>query len=234
MKITYRFGTSIITIGGRLELESVDNVQVVISVTDVPPDRDLYSKYEVYWYPWIENGQLTPFESIAACLYTIDSTIRRGVNIFIHCDAGTHRSPSMFGFYLKSYLPNDRLGIVENRLEKDCIFSDPNRYADSYCKQYPALVPLLNWLPTGKRLDQSNLWPSILYFGSTPLLQYLKFLDWKKTFSNLKCVITPKVVYKNSRINFGHDWVDVEVGTAWIQTRCGHCNKIKSLRPRDA
>lgn len=86
--------------------------------------------------PFNEEGNPT-IETVASFLQTLDYQIRvlRLKRIYIHCDLGSHRAPSMFGFYLFVYHPKTIKNIVKN---KELInlqpieWSNPRNYLRDY------------------------------------------------------------------------------------------------------
>ncbi|MCX9024672.1 MAG: hypothetical protein OIN85_01085 [Candidatus Methanoperedens sp.] len=141
---TYKVGDTVVHVAGRPDYrpEAIDKnylakVYAWLSVTDrfVPPPPGAYSQ----WSPWIENGP-PDMEVLFTCLkvlhYWIDEL--KLPEVVIHCDAGTHRSVTVFGAYLRTYHPEKAQEISDNftMLNRDHR-SDPLEYWDSYVEECP-------------------------------------------------------------------------------------------------
>lgn len=75
-----------------------DQIDVWVSVTDA--ETLLPPKTNYLWFPWHEPRPVDAlvFSSFAAAMNQIHA--RGEQTIYLHCDAGTHRSPAMFGWWL--------------------------------------------------------------------------------------------------------------------------------------
>lgn len=114
-----------------------------ISVTD----RFLtYPVGRHFWFPWIESGPPKP-----EVLYGVLKTLNYWIDdlglarIYLHCDAGTHRSPTVFGAYLDIYHDDiaksvaDTVKLVNKTPETH---SCALLYWQSYVRDYPKLKTL--------------------------------------------------------------------------------------------
>lgn len=67
-----------------------------------------------YWFPWKEQSENFPdtvlFGSLKILNYWINEL--KLPRIYIHCDAGTHRAPSVFGAFLFAYYKEQTLDIL--------------------------------------------------------------------------------------------------------------------------
>ena len=109
------------------------------------------------WNPWNEGGQ-PPIEVIFAVLKTLDYWIHdlRLPRIYIHCDGGTHRAVTLFGFYLLAYQKEKAQQINETKLLIGRIpehWSNPIEYAKDYVKEnkIPQIDLFLNKLQEGSK-----------------------------------------------------------------------------------
>lgn len=145
---SYVVGNTTIYVGGRpdyrpegIDKDFVSSVEGWLSVTDrfiaYPPTA------VSAWFPWRESGPPSP-EVLYGTLKTLNYWIKelRLKTIYLNCDAGTHRSPSVFGAYLSTYYPDEVEKIVasvvlhnKNPEHHSC----PKKYWDSYVVQYPEL-----------------------------------------------------------------------------------------------
>lgn len=124
-----------------------DHADAYLSVTDTftvgIPGKHLV------WCPWNE-GQAPTKELIYACNKVLNFWVHYLKLDFIQvfCDAGSHRSPSIFGMYLLTFFPNEAEDIVKNRVglnirSQDKTQSDPLEYAKKYLNKNPELWLLL-------------------------------------------------------------------------------------------
>ena len=99
-------------VGARLDynpsekIERLDRNNIVLDAALSLTDR-LVKTNSIYnysaWFPWIE-GKYPTEEVVFGSLMTLRHWVidLRLETIYIHCDAGTHRSPTMMGFYLNA------------------------------------------------------------------------------------------------------------------------------------
>lgn len=102
--------------------------------------------------PWNEGGQ-PQVETIFAALKTLDYwvNILKLPKIYLHCDGGTHRAVTLFGFYLLAYHPETAQQINESyKLVRRQNWSNPLSYADTYIKEnkIPGLKLILEHIKT--------------------------------------------------------------------------------------
>ena len=117
------------------------------------------------WCPWNENGKPTP-----ECLFSSIKTLYEWVEyakfkrIYVHCDAGTHRAPTIFGMFLMAYYPDQAEEICSNFIpvERGPYTknpSDPIVYAKTYIDE-------LNWirdlLPLIKKAESLDTWVDLV------------------------------------------------------------------------
>lgn len=136
----YIIDNSIVMIGNRPDFYGTTNdfyksVDGWINVSDrfVRHEKNVNNLF----LPWNEGGQ-PQIEIIFSFLKTLDYWINelKLKRIYISCDGGTHRAPSMFGFYLLSYEKLKAKEINNNyRLVNRDHWSNPLEYANTYLKQ---------------------------------------------------------------------------------------------------
>ena len=87
--------------------EFLNKIDGFINVTDRLVQYPKNKSYQ--WFPWNEGGSPT-YEAIFGVLKTLNYWVNSGEykHIYIHCDGGTHRAVSMFGFYLRGYHPEEK------------------------------------------------------------------------------------------------------------------------------
>lgn len=127
------------------------------------------------WSPWNEDGS-PQYETLFSVLKTLNYWVNdlKLNRIFINCDAGTHRSVTLFGFYLLAYHQKNCEEINNNyRLFNRKDWSNPLEYANTYLNResLPLLEDfLMNLKENTKHIDNVG----------TSLEGYLKTFDRKK------------------------------------------------------
>src|SRR5690606_20817558 len=102
----YKIEDTNIFIGNRIDVgatkEFYDSLAVIINVSDRLVKNSINKT--ALWFPWNEAG-IPSYETIYSFLLTLRYYINelKVKNIYIHCDGGTHRAVTLFGFYLKAY-----------------------------------------------------------------------------------------------------------------------------------
>ena len=157
------FGTQVL-VGNRPDYggctkEFTSHVDAWFSVTDRVPQSPPGSRYE--WYPWVE--ECLPTESLIAAVIRLhqlflDDHIKC---IYLHCDAGTHRSPSLFGLAAYFYdgchdriweRPQMRPILVRGMFNVATgHWSDPAYYAKTYLND-----PKLPWVPGALKMAKED------------------------------------------------------------------------------
>ena len=111
---------------------------------------DSYVGYPVHksstYLPFDENGSPI-YEVLYSALMTLNHQINelKVKRIYIHCDLGSHRAPSIFGLYLFTFHPKQFKKIVNNKILNNIIekhdpsnpqvlWSNPRNYAKSYLR----------------------------------------------------------------------------------------------------
>lgn len=159
----YRVGESTIYIGNRPDIgttnEFYKSVDGWINVSDRIVKHPVGTLNT--WLPWNEAG--TPsIETIYAVLTTLNYWVDelKLKNIYLHCDGGTHRAVSLFGFYLLAYHKDRAIEISQARLlvgRQEDHWSDPLSYARTKIesRKIKALPVILDKIKEGTRSGQT-------------------------------------------------------------------------------
>lgn len=155
MRFSYKVKETEVIVRGRpksLETDAKaflgeDEADAYLSVTDtwvVPPKDKIF-----VWMPWNEGRMPTP-ELYYACnralIWWIHYQKLKRVQVF--CDAGTHRSVTIFGAFLMTYFKKrEREQIVAERVALEKYeytdeqlkgYADPLEYIETYLDDFPA------------------------------------------------------------------------------------------------
>jgi len=128
-----------------LRANKIERFDAVLSVLDQLDKTDCAGlTNRLAWFPWAENKYPTE-EVIFGSLMTLRHWIENKLiiddfgnypTIYIHCAAGSHRSPTILGFYLKAfdYLALEICPLFAQELKEDekIHFSNAEEYADTY------------------------------------------------------------------------------------------------------
>lgn len=151
----------------KAELLSINNVKIegILSVTDRLVKSNLQYR-QSGWFPWIEGKYPTEevvFGSLMLLRHWVENEIK---TIYIHCDAGSHRSPTILGFYFvafKDYIQTIQTEpLHKEKVEGPSCFSVPLEYASSYLdrdlgEHYSKLLSLIAENYYGKNLFLEEL-----------------------------------------------------------------------------
>lgn len=102
-------------IGEGISKKLFDSFDAILSVTET------YLAYPVdkltAWFPWKEIREHCPDYVLFSSLKTLNYWINelKLKKVYIHCDLGTHRAPTIFGAFLYAYYENSSLDIIEKR-----------------------------------------------------------------------------------------------------------------------
>lgn len=148
----YQVGSTQVLVGNRPNYagttkEFYDSVDGWINVSDRFV-RHNQGKLNMF-IPWNEAGKPS-YEAIFSVLKTLHYWIdeQKVSRVYIHCDGGTHRAVSMFGFYLLAYHAGKSEEINNSKiLVKREHWSNPLLYAQTYLKDVALLKEFLAALP---------------------------------------------------------------------------------------
>jgi hypothetical protein len=124
--------------------EFFNSIDGWISVTDTPVWFN--EKVNQMWFPW-DEGKHCPPEVLYSVIRTLQiwETMRHLKTFYIHCDAGTHRAPTVFGAWLVG-----RYGRVKAaKIVKEVVLvnrkdlSDPVEYIGHHLHDIPEDLVLI-------------------------------------------------------------------------------------------
>lgn len=175
----YRVNDTIVIVGARPDAHTFtkeDYLSVLgwLNVTDRLVKHPL--GVNNVWFPWNEDGKPS-----LECVYGSLKVLNYWINdlklskIYLHCDGGTHRAVSIFGFYLEAYHKKNAKSIVENhRLVRRKQLSDPLKYAGSYLKELPLIRAVVEKISSAEDSDYGYSIESFLRdkIGKDKLSQY--------------------------------------------------------------
>lgn len=139
----YKAGEMTYMVGSRVNAycisrEFFNSVDGWISVTDTP--QWFPEKTDFMWFPWDEGKACSPeiFYSVIHTL-TMWQKFRKMKTFYIHCDAGTHRAPTVFGAWLLGrYGRKEAAEIVAgHELVRREHLSDPLAYIGYHLDDHP-------------------------------------------------------------------------------------------------
>lgn len=119
--VSYLIDSTEVLVGQRLdkcgiELELFESINGFLSVTDsfihYPPDSN------AHWFPWKESENF-PDTVLFGSLKILNQWIKEDKlkKIYIHCDLGSHRAPSVLGAFLFAYYSKkESLDIIKKAL----------------------------------------------------------------------------------------------------------------------
>jgi len=148
---SYKVGETTVLVAGRPDYPSscdsefdLDEIDAWMNITDRFVPQPMWTFQA--WFPWRESGPPSPeviHGSLRTLHYWIDQL--KLSHVFIHCDAGTHRSVTVFGAYLLTYHPEQADAIAQARTlygKEENYHSCPMEYWRSYIRDYPELEKL--------------------------------------------------------------------------------------------
>lgn len=195
----YKIGETEILVGSRpdrciFDYQLSSSIDAILSVTESHIPHMYQSKHQ--WSPWNEDGKPTP-----ECIFCAVKTLAEWIitlklkRIYIHCDAGTHRAPTIFGLFLLSYFPDSAREICDgflpvNRTSHAINPSDPLTYAKTYIDELKWLEVLL---PSMAKKESVDSWISSI--DSKELAKY----RWDREIK----VTLPLAIWKT--------WIDIKM-----------------------
>jgi hypothetical protein len=115
-----------------------------ISVTDTP--QWFKEKTDFMWFPW-DEGKACPPEVLYSVIHTLTmwQKFRNMKTFYIHCDAGTHRAPTVFGAWLLGRYGRDEAEkiVKGHTLVYREHLSDPVKYIGYHLHDYPTDLVLI-------------------------------------------------------------------------------------------
>jgi hypothetical protein len=158
---SYKVNQTEVMVGPRLDYESrgcsqkfFDSVSAWLSVTESYIEYPITAN--VRWFPWKEGIEPLPDHALYGSLKHLDYWINKLKlpRVYIHCDLGTHRAPSVFGAFLLGFYPEQFDKITDARKvfnKKNStiisttgqIMGEPRYYIDSYLAELPLLETMI-------------------------------------------------------------------------------------------
>lgn len=144
--------------------KSIDGFLVVTETyIEYPPESN------VRWFPWLEGTKEFPEEVLFGGLKTLNNWINELSlkKIYIHCDLGSHRAPSILGAFLKAYFTDDDAqSIIQNAdishattyyWKFDQLMNNPLKYIETKFKLVPTLPFLIKAIVANPQSDLSTI-----------------------------------------------------------------------------
>jgi hypothetical protein len=144
--------------------KSIDGFLVVTETyIEYPPESN------VRWFPWLEGAKEFPEEVLFGGLKTLNNWINEISlkKVYIHCDLGSHRAPSILGAFLKAYFTDDESNkIIENAdishattyyWKFDQLMNNPIKYIETKFKLIPTLPFLIKAIVANTNSDLSTI-----------------------------------------------------------------------------
>lgn len=182
----YKVGDTEVIIAGRPDMKGVGTefFQSVDAWMNLSDRFIEYPAVRYAWFPWVEDGRAPPKELLYGALKTLHYWIDqlKLKRIYVHCDAGTHRSPSTFGAYLHAYHGDTRDEIAKGvkLINKPRgYYSCPNVYWNSYLEEFPQLLELIKAYP---RINSGS--PDWGHYGIEDVDRQLKYEAWDRERAN--------------------------------------------------
>lgn len=160
--ISYRVNQTEVLVGPKLDkrgctydfFKSVSGWLVVTeSYVEYPIEAN------VRWFPWKEIIEEFPDHAIYGSLKMLNYWINelKLPRVYIHCDNGTHRAPSVFGAFLSGYYSDIQSEIIKNRkvvrrkghpaIGRDGkVHAEPDRYFKTKTSKLPLLSTMVRMI----------------------------------------------------------------------------------------
>lgn len=194
--------------------ENSDKISAFLSVSDRYVDYP--ANYRTAWYPWNE-GLEAPYNVLFSSLITLRQWVIKEQlpKIYIHCCAGTHRAPTIFGAFLWTFFREKRREITEayTNVQRQ-YWSDPNHYLDDHLRVNPQDESFFDYM--GAKFDFSS---DRDYEPMESVLKKLGLEDetrrngaWFQTFPT-KSMAMEKVIREMAEICFENvHWTNTKIG----------------------
>lgn len=148
--VQYQVDKLTIYVGPRLNVRGCstdfyNKIDCFISITDRFVNHRL-NKLN-YWFPWVESNNI-PYEVIFGTLQVFNylKNQDKELNVYLHCDAGTHRAPTVLGCFLYAYYLDQRDNIIDKAYtqhtsgyrnkETGKLFTCPKYYFESHVETF--------------------------------------------------------------------------------------------------
>lgn len=144
--------------------KSIDGFLVVTETyIEYPPNAN------VRWFPWLEGTKEFPEEVLFGGLKTLNNWINelKLNKIYIHCDLGSHRAPSILGAFLKAYFTDQESNEIINNADIshaqnyywkfDQLMNHPLKYIETKFQLVPTLPYLIQAIIANPNNDLSTI-----------------------------------------------------------------------------
>lgn len=130
--VSFKVRNTDVIIGRRLDRSGVNN-DFFNSIDGFLVVTESYIEYpisaNVRWFPWKEGIDLMPDYVLYGGLKTLNHWVNELElkRVYIHCDLGSHRAPSIFGAFLLGYYKDTAKDIIA---KANIVNNDESRYFD--------------------------------------------------------------------------------------------------------
>lgn len=160
--LSYQVGETEVMVGPRLDrrgctydfFKSITGWLVVTeSYIEYPPEAN------VRWFPWKEGLEILPDHALYGSLRILNYWVNelKLPKVYIHCDLGSHRAPTILGAFLSGYYPQSQGEIIKNRKVtriESCavkgldgkIHAEPDIYFQDKVRQLPLLPTMVEMI----------------------------------------------------------------------------------------
>jgi len=170
--VSFKIKDTEVLIGPRLISKGTDpsffqSIQGFLVVTEsyieYPPTAN------VRWFPWLEGTKEFPEEVLFGGLKTLNNWINelKLNKIYIHCDLGSHRAPSILGAFLKAYFTDQESNKIINNADIshaqnyywkfDQLMNHPLKYIETKFQLVPTLPYLIKAIIDNPNNDLSTI-----------------------------------------------------------------------------
>ena len=150
---SYQVGDTEFLVGSRPDWgvtpEFYDSITAWISVIDefisIPPNG------HYYWFPWDETKPMSD-EVVFGLMHMLNNLFRvKAKRVYVHCAAGTNRSPTVLGLFLRTFVPSE-VAYIESLGGR----SNPINYSGFYLADHPQVSLLLDWIKNNPKSMLQN------------------------------------------------------------------------------
>lgn len=184
----YIVGSTEVLVGPRLDSEfrgcSKDFFNSVSAWLSVTESYIVYPiEANVRWFPWKEHVEPLPDHVLYGSMKMLNYWINelKLPRVYVHCDLGTHRAPTILGAFLLGYYSSKAKEIESNReifnKQKSTIIGsdgkehgEPNVYINSYLRELPLLNTMIQTIVKYPHLNLEGV--NIQSFKDRPLSVY--------------------------------------------------------------
>lgn len=199
--VSYQVNQTEIMVGPRLSargcsLDFFNSVSAWLVVTESYIEYPISAN--VRWFPWKEHQEPLPDHVVYGSLKMLNYWVNelKLPRVYIHCDLGSHRAPTVFGAFLYAYFKSSQVGIIKSRKvirpEQSTVISltgeihgNPEQYFNSYLEHLPLLETMIKMIIENPQAPLDVI--TELTFANRPLRLYTS--EEKKVFEAEQQVI---------------------------------------------